>query len=170
MHTYNAKTRDISEFHGDLELQIKTGAISNQEYGFCFKSTGDMWDCMSVRTNLDPERIADTENDPDYETKFELQDGFISKVTGTFTGTTKITKDREANDGQQFNFKPILSKSYKQCTLDDSVTTQPKDGNKIVICDAVNAHWYREFKTFQEDFNLDYNTVPRKEYNVRGFR
>ena len=125
---------------------------------------------MSVRTNLDPERIADTENDPDYETKFELQDGFISKVTGTFTGTTKITKDREANDGQQFNFKPILSKSYKQCTLDDSVTTQPKDGNKIVICDAVNAHWYREFKTFQEDFNLDYNTVPRKEYNVRGFR
>lgn len=29
IHTYNAKTADIYEFHGDLELQIKTGSISN---------------------------------------------------------------------------------------------------------------------------------------------
>ena len=29
IHTYNAKSADIGEFHGDLELQIKTGSISN---------------------------------------------------------------------------------------------------------------------------------------------
>ena len=88
LHTYNAKTRDISEFHGDLELQIKTGATSNQEFGFCFKST-DMWDCMSVTTNLDPEKIADVENDPDYETRFELKDSFfkgdVPKATSKLT-------------------------------------------------------------------------------------
>ena len=101
---------------------------------------------MSVLTNLDPEKIADVENDPTYETKFELKDSKI--VPGeSFSGTTELVKDRETDPGQQFNFKGIPTKSYKKCSLDEATTTQPKDGNKIVVCDAVNAHWYREFKT-----------------------
>ena len=91
IHTYNASSADISEFHGDLELQIKTGAISNQEFGFCFKGDDKTWDCMSVMTNLDPEKITDINNDPDYETKFMIQDGFTQN--GDIVKTKTIEPD-----------------------------------------------------------------------------
>ena len=96
-----------------------------------------------------------------------IKDGYYK---GNISKAKEIKTDREKGEGNPYNWKNIETKSYKKCSLDASTTKQPKNGSKIVVCDQVNAHWFRNFKTVQEDVSLDYNTVPRKEYNVRGFR
>ena len=161
LHTYNAALDGISEFHGDLDLQIKTGAVSNQEYGFCFKNTG-MWDCMSVMTNLDPAMIDDP-NNPEYEQKFMIVDGKSSDGVS-------ISNDEDQDPSQSVNFKNISSKSFKTCELDAATTEQPTDGSKIVTCENVNAHWYRNFITEQQDVSLNVYSVPRVEYKIKGYR
>ena len=145
VHTYNAETRDINEFHGDLEMTIKTGSSSNQEFGFCMKLDG-LWDCMSVMTNLDPEKIEDADGvDPDYEERFAIMDGYSNAAD--ITTTNQIETDMETSDCASYNWSNIAAKSYKTCTLDADTAEQPTDGSKIVTCEAVNAHWFRNFKT-----------------------
>lgn len=59
---------------------------------------------MSVMTNLDPEKINDINNDPEYETKFMLKDGFYK---GDISKSKKIDADFETEDRAQFNWKNI---------------------------------------------------------------
>lgn len=166
MHHYNAATAGISEFHGDLDLVIKTGAVSNQEYGFCFKRT-DMFDCMSVMANLDPESIDDAD-DPDYASKFTLKDGTFTGTLEELAAANAITADRSQEDGPEFSWKNIAGKSFKTCALAEGAD-QPDDGNKIVTCKEVNAHWYRNFLTLQEDVALDIHQSPTTAYKVKGY-
>ena len=116
VHTYNAETRDINEFHGDLEMTIKTGSSSNQEFGFCMNLDG-LWDCMSVMTNLDPEKIEDADGvDPDYEERFAIMDGYSNAAD--ITTTNQIETDMETSDSASYNWSNIAAKSYRTCTLD----------------------------------------------------
>jgi len=39
-----------------------------------------------------------------------------------------------------------------------------------VTCENVNAHWYRNFMTVQEDVVLDIRASPRVEYKIKGYR
>ena len=163
LHHYNAESAQTNEFHGDIDLQIKSGAISNQEFGFCFKKSGE-YDCMRVMTSLDPEKIAD-DTDPDYRSNFALKDGHFSGVP-----EENILDDLEASiESPEVNWKLIAAKSYKTCK-EDEATTQPTDGNKIVTCEAANAHWYRNFMTLQQDVVLDIRQKPRTSYKVKGYR
>jgi len=96
LHHYNSSSGSFSEFHGDLDLVIKTGAISNQEYGFCFMKT-DMYDCMSVMTNLDPVKIADDE-DPEYASKFAFKDGFFNGTFAELAAADALNDDKAIED------------------------------------------------------------------------
>lgn len=146
MHHYNAATAGISEFHGDIDLVIKTGAVSNQEYGFCFNHA-DRFDCMSVMANLDPAKIADAE-DPVYASKFALKDGHFTGTLEALADAGAIDEDASQAAGPEFSWKNIEGKSFKTCALAEGAE-QPDNGNKIVTCEAVNAHWYRNFLTLQ---------------------
>ena len=59
---------------------------------------------MSVMTNLDPEKINDLNNDPEYETRFTLSDGFYK---GNISKSKKINPDFEKEDNAAYNWKNI---------------------------------------------------------------
>lgn len=63
-------------------------------------------------TNLDPDKIKDVNNDPDYESKFMIKDGFYK---GDITRTNEIETDKETDETNQYNWKNIQSKSFKKC-------------------------------------------------------
>lgn len=86
LHTYNLESNGIMELHGDVEFKIKSDSdadefsdpsgerqLSYQEYGWCIKANSDLWDCMSIQTNLLPDKIANLVN---YNEEFNLIDGF----------------------------------------------------------------------------------------------
>lgn len=59
---------------------------------------------MSVMTNLDPEKINDINNDPEYETRFLLKDGFYE---GNISKSNKIDADFLLEDNAIKNWKNI---------------------------------------------------------------
>ena len=59
---------------------------------------------MSVMTNLDPEKINDINNDPEYETRFMLKDGFYE---GNISKSKRINPDFETAENAQYNWKNI---------------------------------------------------------------
>ena len=67
---------------------------------------------MSVMTNLDPEKIQDVNNDPDYETKFLLKDGYYK---GDIRSAKEFKTDKDAGEGAQYNWKNVESRSFKNC-------------------------------------------------------
>ena len=74
---------------------------------------------MSVLTNLDPDKIQDVNNDPLYESRFMIKDGFYK---GNIYKAKEIETDREKGEGNPYNWKNIETKSYKKCSLDASTT------------------------------------------------
>lgn len=55
-------------------------------------------------TNLDPEKINDINNDPEYETRFLLKDGFYE---GNISKSNKIDADFLLEDNAIKNWKNI---------------------------------------------------------------
>jgi len=143
LNTYNSFDQ-VSEFHGDFEMTIKTRQMSNQEFGWCYKLTGSestRWDCMRVQANVEPKKSADDEL---YKKSFTIVDGHTEDGPDTFD-LTDFTPDAlfGATDADM-NWAPSKNKSYKNCVEDNNPF--PVDyGSAYVTCEKLNAHWFREF-------------------------
>lgn len=143
------------ELHGDFKLFFNGYEMDpNIEFGFCFQIVADAaekFDCMRVRTNIDVEALATEVDDLSYNTtqEFEIVDMYSKASTlpanlGHFTYTRAdqilLDDDWEEQEAQEKNWRLSASKSFKMgCVAGE---TEGK-----VVCDWVNAHWFRNFET-----------------------
>ena len=144
LSTYSVDNDGVLELHGDLEINSKGRAWTEfLDYGFCFGLGGswDRQDCLYVRTAINTNKIRD---DPSYATSFETWDMWYGK--------SYVPKGRWKLETDRSNSEKIPSKSWvvvpemstKSCTRKVYDQSNP---NMFVICDSVNLHFYRDYRT-----------------------
>ena len=93
-NTQSAVDETVFELRGSLELQIKEAQSYNQEFGWCVgailpnDAVTKRWDCMRVRTLVDPAWLYEDENETassfevieEYKRSFGVVDGHIQGV------------------------------------------------------------------------------------------
>lgn len=166
-----------SQFHGDLYVTVKSGRneISTQVFGFCIQYAGSTrWDCLQAMANVVPSKIAE---DPSYNSNVDMVDLYylgedVPKATTASPELFLTDKDWfVTKDDNSKSWRNIKSKTYKKCILDEAASAQPKDSVnwKIVECEKINAHFYRDFVTEGgDDIMLDLHSDTK--YEVIGFQ
>ena len=117
------------------------------------------WDCMSVRADLNPDRI---EVDPVFAFEFNIVDMFYKGDSPTDLIYDSDVLDCDTNCRDQtnasVNWRPVASLSEKKCILDPGAKQPDDDATwKVIQCSSVNAHWFRHFVTNSEEQDIQLN-------------
>ena len=154
---YNGYSNGVSELHGDVKVINKSGGSmsSRLEFGWCVEisTTPNKWDCMRVRTLLNPDLIV---NDPTEVNNFTMTDHHATDIrddanlsTLQAAGTELQNDPDYLSEDRTINWYGLNSgRSYKTCTKTDST-------GDFVNCSDVNKHYFRDFTTTQSA-DVDY--------------
>ena len=131
------------------------------------------WDCMSVRADLNPDRIA---VDPVFAFEFNIIDMWYKgdSPTNLIYNSDVLNCDSNCRDqtDASVNWRPVASLSEKNCIEDPNAQQPDEDADwKVIQCSRVNAHWFRHFTTDSEDqdIQLDVEKVPADIVKIVGF-
>ena len=182
LYTYNVDNNGTYVLEGDVELVSKTdkNILTNHEYGWCIQqivneeseteveaaADTSFWDCMRVRTILNPflDRV-----DPTWKSTFTILDGYTTTIDDFTTSISFLPDtDFQTVDDQTKNWLSVPDGSSKDCTY--------KAGRPpfiFVNCPLVNAHWVRNFTTDnpEQDIQLQLTReyANTTEWRVRGW-
>ena len=134
------KTRELREFHGNLQLTTKdVPNFTNIKFGFLWTDnmTGGNYDGLHVETDFKRNKLDSEEHQQDFR-GFDIWTDSRPDTIGNGATVIELPLDRK-ND---FNINP--AKSFKQCNQKGECT--------------FNAHFWRYFDTGDpKDFLLDEN-------------
>ena len=136
LYSYNSRNEDngdVNELHGDIKMVTKEGkSISDRlEYGWCLQMNDQdsMWDCMRIRTFLNPDRAS---TNVAWASTFTIEDFHTRFPSGVLVPDTDVN----ILDNKDKNWLGIAGKSNKSCT---KIREFPEF--TFVSCNEINAHF-----------------------------